>query len=470
MFTVSEHTKFQPQTNALFGAIVFVALACLLALTGCGGSNNPATTANAAGTVINFGDAPNDQIIAFELTVNAVTLTGGSNPSVLPKATEIELTHDMLAFEPLSLSTVPPGTYTAATFTVSNPEVVVVDPTTKAVTKLNATLTSSTVNVPFPSAVTIGSGASVLNFDMNLNSSVTISGSNATVTPTFTVSTATIAAGTEASENETDGEMEDLRGTITNVASPKFTIQPAQTAQPVTITTDANTKFEDGITGFSSLQNGMIVSVDATTQADGSILAKKVESETDTGTGEEVEGFITGVSCTVATACPSAANAATSITITAQKVSATSSTNAPVPATTVNVPITTSTQFRIHSNMSGGSFPAFDATTIGKAQRVEVDSDSESGDTSTNVAATKIKLQEQGFTGTVSALSGSNFTLTVDANSAFASLTGQTTIAVQAGSARNEGVSLGNNATIRIRGLLFFNGTSYTLIASRVAP
>jgi uncharacterized protein DUF5666 len=470
MFTVSEHTKFQPQTNALFGAIVFVALACLLAMTGCG-SSNPTTTANAAGTVINFGDAPNDQIIAFELTVNAVTLTGGSNPSVLPKPTEIELTHDMLAFEPLSLSTVPPGTYTAATFTVSNPEIVVVDPTTKAVTKLNATLTSSTVNVPFPSAVTIGTGASVLNFDMNLASSVTISGSNATVTPTFTVSTATIAAGSEANENETDGELEDVRGTITNIASPKFTIQPAQTAQPVTITTDANTKFEDGITGFSSLQNGMIVSVDATTQADGSILAKKVESETDTGTGEEVEGFITGVSCTVATACPSAANAATSITITAQKVSATSSTNAPVPATTVNVPITTSTQFRIHSNMSGGSFPAFDASTIGVAQRVEVDSDSESGDTSTNVAATKIKLQEQGFTGTVSALSGSNFTLTVDASSAFASLTGgQTTIAVQAGSARNEGVSLANNATIRIRGLLFFNGTSYTLIASRVAP
>jgi Domain of unknown function (DUF5666) len=467
MFTLSQDTKFQPQTNALFGAIVFVALACLLALTGCGNSQ---PTASTAGTVINFGDAPNDQIIAFELTVNAVTLTGGSNPSVLPKPTEIELTHDMLTFEPLSLATIPPGTYTAATFSVSNPEVVVVDPTTKAVTKLNATLTSSTVNVPFPSPISIGTGASVLNFDMNLNSSVTISGSNATVTPTFTVSTATIAAGSESNENENDGELEDLRGTITSVASPKFTIQPAQTAQPVTITTDANTKFEDGITSFSSLQNGMIVSVDATTQADGSILAKKVESETETPDGEEVEGLVTNVTCAVATACPSTGNAATAIAITTQKVSATSAANAPVTATTVNVPITASTQFTIHSNMSGGSFPAFDATSISKAQRVEVDSESEASNTSNSVAASKIRLQEQGFTGTVSALSGSNFTLTVDANSAFASLTGQTTIAVQAGNARNEGVSLANNATIRVRGLLFFNGTSYTLIASRVAP
>src|SRR6185437_10836395 len=102
MFTVSSNTtKFQPQTNALFGAILILALACLLAFTGCGSSNN-APNATAAGTVINFGDAPNDQIIAFELTVNAVTLTGGANPSVLAKPTEVELTHDLATFEPLS--------------------------------------------------------------------------------------------------------------------------------------------------------------------------------------------------------------------------------------------------------------------------------------------------------------------------------------------------------------------------------
>jgi Domain of unknown function (DUF5666) len=467
MFTAHCTTEFQPRTNALFGAIVFVALALLLAVTGCGSSNTK--NATAAGTVINIGDAPSDQIIAFELTINNVTLTGGSNPSVLAKPTEVELVHNTGTFEPLSLASIPNGTYTGATLTVSNPEIVIVDPTTKAVTKLNATLASSTVNVTINPAVTIGQGASVINFDMNLASSVTISGSNATVTPTFNVTSSTVPAG-EAGENDDNGEMEDLRGTITNLASPKFTIQPAQTSQPVTITTDANTQFEDGITSFSNLANGMIVSVDAVTQTDGSVLAKKIEAETDTGSGEEVEGFITSVGCAVATACPSAANAATSITITTQKVSATSSTNAPATATTVNVPISSSTEFKVHSNMSGGGFPAFDATTISVAQRVEVDSDNESGDTSTSVSASKVKLQEQGFVGTVSALSGSNFTLTVDAASAFASLTGQTTIAVQAGGARNEGVSLANNATIHIRGLLFFNGTSYTLIASRVAP
>ncbi len=111
---------------------------------------------------------------------------------------------------------------------------------------------------------------------MNLASSISITGTTATVTPTFTVNTSTIAAGSEGSENEDDGELEDVRGTITNVASPKFTIQPAQTAQPITITTDANTRFADGVTSFANLTNGMIVSVDASTQTDGSILAKKV--------------------------------------------------------------------------------------------------------------------------------------------------------------------------------------------------
>jgi Domain of unknown function (DUF5666) len=469
MFTASRyHTQLEPRTNALFGAIVFVALALLLAITGCGSSSNP-TTATSANTVINFGDAPNDQIIAFELTINAVTLSGGSNPSVLAKPTEIELTHNLVSFEPLSLTTVPNGTYTGATLTVSNPEIVVVDPTTKAVTKLNATLASATVNVPFSPSVTIGTGSSVLNFDMDLNASVTISGANATVTPTFKVTTSTVPAG-EAGEDEDNGELEDLRGTITNVASPKFTIQPAQTSQPVTITTDANTKFADGITSFSNLQNGMIVSVDAVTQTDGSILAKKVESETETANGEEVEGIVTGVTCAVAAACPSAANAANSIAITTHKVSATSSTGAPQTATTVNVPIGTGTKFLIHSNMSGGSFPAFDATTIGKAQRVEVDSENEAGNSSTSVSASKVKLQEQGLTGTISALSGGNFTLTPDPKSAFVSLTGQTTVAVQAGNARNKGVTLANGGSVRVRGLLFFNGTSYTLIASRVAP
>ncbi len=466
--TVSAQPR-RPWTSALFGAIVIVAICAMLVATGCGSSsNNNVSAVGPNSTTISFGDATNPQVIAFEITVTAITLNGGTNPSVLAKPTEIELTHNLATFEPLSLVSPPSGTYTGATLSVSNPEVVVVDPITKAVTKLTSTLASSTVNVPFSPSVTIGPGATVLNFDMNLGSSITISGTSASITPTFTVTTASVSANNEANENDDDGELEDVRGTITSVASPKFTIQPAQTAQPITITTDANTKFSDGVTSFANLTAGMIVSVDANTQADGSILAKKVESETETADGEEVEGIITAETCAVAAGCPGAANLATSIAITTHKVSATASATAPATATTVNVPITASTKFLVHSNMSG-SFPAFNASTIGKAQRVEVDSENEAGNTSTSVAANKIKLLEQGVTGTISALAGSNFTLTPDPTSAFVSLTGQTTIAVQGAGARLKNVTLANGTVVKARGLLFFDGTSYTMIASRFA-
>ncbi len=54
-------------------------------------------------------------VIAAEVTVTAITLNGGTNPSVLAKPTEIELTHNLATFEPLSLVSPPSGTYTGAT-------------------------------------------------------------------------------------------------------------------------------------------------------------------------------------------------------------------------------------------------------------------------------------------------------------------------------------------------------------------
>src|SRR5947209_1622454 len=281
--------------------ILAVLLSSLLFLPGCGsgGSSSITSTPTSANTTINFGDATNDQVIGFEMLINSITLSGGSNPSVLPKPTEFEFVHAAGVLEPLSLVSVPAGTYTGATIGVANPEVVVVN--AGVPTKIPATLTTSTVTVTFPSPITIGAGAAVLNFDLNLATSITVNASNtaASVTPQFTATTAAVPANNNDNEDNEHGEVEDVRGAITNVASPKFTIQPAQTAQPMTITTDANTRFSDGVTSFANLTNGMIVSVDAATQADGSILAKKVESETETANGEEVEGIITAETCAV---------------------------------------------------------------------------------------------------------------------------------------------------------------------------
>lgn len=72
-----------------------------------------------------------------------------------------------------------------------------------------------------------------------------------------------------------------------------------------------------------------------------------------------------------------------------------------------------------------------------------------------------------GITGTFSP--GSSFTLTVGSTSAFASLTGTTTVTVQTQSGTEvKNVTVSNSASVGVRGLLFVNGSTYTLVASRI--
>jgi hypothetical protein len=438
-------------------------LAVAFVLVGCGGggkSNNPMTsTGQGASLTINAGDATNDRIIAFELTINSITLMGGSNPTVLSTPTEIEFAHDAGTFEPVSLTNVPSGTYTGATVTASNPQVVVIDPSTHQPTKLTTTLSASTINVTFNPSLMIGSSAMVLNFDLSLASSVTISGNTATVSPVFNVTTAAVAG--ENDQDFENGKMEDVRGTVTSVAPPKFMIKSSQASQSLTFTTDSNTRFR-GITSLTQLMNGMIVSVDAATQSDGSLLARKVETEVETGDGVEVEGFITSVT----------GKPATQITLTDQETSSPSAT-APAIGDTITIPISANTSFSVqsdHVDLSGVS-AAFDANNIGPGQRVEVDRDHESElEKSDSGSSARIKLKQQALSGTVSALTGTpgTFTLTVASDSAFAMLSGKTTVTVRVQNSTQLKNAVANGGAVRVRGLLFFNGTSYTLVASGI--
>src|SRR5262252_11195317 len=88
-----------------------------LLLTGCGGGkNNTITAAPGSGTVtIQTGDAVNDQVVKFELTISSITLTGVSptatTGNLLSHPAEVEFTHQAATFEPLTLANVPQGTY-----------------------------------------------------------------------------------------------------------------------------------------------------------------------------------------------------------------------------------------------------------------------------------------------------------------------------------------------------------------------
>ena len=130
---------------------------------------------------------------------------------------------------------------------------------------------------------------------------------------------------------------------------------------------------------------------------------------------------------------------------------------------TVPVSVNANTQFMVHPDRLFMTAPAFDATHIGKGQRIEADSST----TASPLLATKVKLREQALVGTVSNASSTGFTLTPSPTSAFATLSGATSVAVTFASGANEVMVPANGSTIRVRGLVFVNGTAYSMIAAR---
>src|SRR5215813_13450340 len=138
--------------------LLWVSFAIVLALTGCGGGNtkNPVQLTGTP-VMLQTGDAVNDQIAKFELTISSITLTGAGGTAntqdLLSAPAEVEFSHQAASLEPLTPAHIPAGTYSGATMTVSNPEVVAV--IGGVATKLTTNLSSATVNVTFSPNVTI---------------------------------------------------------------------------------------------------------------------------------------------------------------------------------------------------------------------------------------------------------------------------------------------------------------------------
>jgi hypothetical protein len=447
-----------------YGAVLGLISALALSV-GCGGnSTQPSTRLSAV--QLKIGDAPSDRVIAFEITVNSLVLTdtNGGSVSVLSSPTQVEFSHLSATMEPLSINNIAQGNYTAATITVSSPQVTFIDPTTGQVIEKNATLTTNTATVNFNPSLSINGTLTSLNFDFDLNlpSSVSIdANNNVSVTPVFTASAATIVA--ENVQEEDDGEIDDLVGFVTGASGSSFSISAQDVSQTLNFAVDGNTQFE-GVGGVSGLSNGMIVEVEAVTQPDNSLLAKHVEVKVANASGEEAEGLITQVSGVPASQF--------SIAV---REEAAPGTIFPPLGSILTVNLTPNTLFNInkdHVDLSNLPFvPRFDATSLAKAQNVEADTNNPS---STNFAAQSVELQQQAIVGTVSAYtqSGSqaSFALTVPSDSAFAMLTGSTTVMVfQQSSTELKGITAINNGdTVRVRGLLFLDLGTYKFVARRI--
>jgi hypothetical protein len=452
-------------------------LAAALLATACGSGSastgGPGPGGGASSPMqVRIGDAPSDRVISFEVTVGPITLTptSGTAVTVLAATRRIELTHLSGISEPLALLGVPQGSYSSATLTVQKPEITFLN-NLGVVTKIEPAFNQA-ITVNFGSPITIGPSSSVLNIDLSVANALTFDGlGNVTgvnlSASSFTFSSSVVAA--EDHQHPEDGEMEDISGKVTSVSGNSFTMTVGQSGAILTFVTDANTEFKEGAT-LATLAN-MMVTVEGSTRADGTLYAKEVEG-VENENGAELEGNILQVT----------GNPATELSILTQDGQGSGVDDTKV-GTTLTADVS-GAQYRVSKgniDTSGiGSLPAppnfpFDASTVHAGQRVEVDSASTL--TGTSLVAEKVKLQQQTLTGTVSGLPGATsagpvtFTLTLPADSAFATLSGKTTVTIfwQGGTDLHKLTSVNNGDTVRVRSLVFFAAAQVNAIARRIS-
>ena len=450
--------------------LTFMLVALIALAAGCGGgggttANNPGPTPSPAGTTstqVRFGDAPADSVIAFEVSVSSLSLTpaaGGAPIAVtVPASNRIELTHASGKFEPFVAGNLPQGTFSAANLTLVNSEL----------TFLSGTGTAVHINGPASASITIPlspnlaiSGPLVLNIDVNVGASITTVGgvvNGIAFTPTSFSITAK-APGAAANQQDDDGEIEDVQGTVTAVSGSSFTLKVGQAGSSLTFATDGTTQFKDGVTTVASLLN-QVVTVEGFTHADGSLFAKEVEG-LESNTGAEVEGLITAIS-------------GSTLTVNAHDGIGSGMDDTKLGASfSVNIAGLSASKFRVKAgNGFGGGLPSatfpFDATTIHQGQRIEVDTNAAVPPASGAITPDKINLQQQGVSGTVANNAASTFDINLATDSALRIISSQTVVHVTTNSSTDTRVSVANGGSVQVRGLLFWNGTSWQMIARRI--
>jgi hypothetical protein len=461
--------------------IALLAAALLLSACGGGGSGSsamvntpPATTQPSTTTVqINLGDDPADRLVAASVTVNSVSLMNASGASVAVMSTPrpMEMMRLMGTVAPLALAGVPPGTYTGATMTFGAATVTFVD----ASTGLPVQRTVSgpmTTTVMFGSPLVVGTAPMVVNLDMDMAASIGIDVvGNVSMTPSLHEFHNPAVTGSADPE---DGGMHGLTGMVGSVGGNTFTLTMMQGIAGVSMASVAGTQYA-GMSGMGTMNGGVLVTADAAMLPDGSWMANRVQLRMASG-GAMAAGVVTSLIGTPLTQLVLVMHDGIGAGMTETNLAGT---------TTINVADTTT--FSIDSrdvDLTGLPFtPRFDRATVARGQRIETASAGrmmQSGGMQgmmggSTLAATSINLGQQGLRGAVSgyAQTGSQatFTLTVPADSAFAKLTGATTVAVyqQAGTKLRGLPNISNGSVVQVRGLLFLDSGVFRLVAGRVS-
>jgi len=266
-------------------------LALALSFSACNGVSNSSSSTpppNTQGQVFATGeDAPVSSVVAFNITINSITLNNGSTTAqVLSTPTTVDFGRLIGLRSLLGFNTVAPGTYTSATFTFATsnpaPSINYVDLTTNPPSIGTATGTSSspTVTVAFPAGapLVVGSnGLAGLHMDFDLRQSLAMDGTGNLTINNGTIAVTPVLDVMAVSASGDLGQITEFTGNIVsvNTAGNSFVMQGPYGFQE-TIDVNSSTLY-NGSNALSSLMANGIVSVEGTVQATGAILASSVE-------------------------------------------------------------------------------------------------------------------------------------------------------------------------------------------------
>jgi hypothetical protein len=450
----------------------FLGIAGSLALSatliaGCSSAVSPSSLSNIASAAVDvpvlITDAPSDQLLAFTLTLNSIVLTdsAGKTASILATPTTIEVCHLNGMQEALVTAKIPQDTYTSATITFSSPQITYIDTTTKLPISVTPTLATTSYTITFPTAITVSNTSTSLLIDLLAGQSVAISGTTVTVSPVFIIKP--VPPATALPPVGLNGTGMEQHGTVVSASGTTLVVQPPSGAN-ITFTTNTATSYQ-GVSGLTALTAGELVEVDFSLQTGGVLLANRVELEPPPPAGimpNKLSGPVTSVAAgtgfkmVLMQGCGSPVPVASSVAASIFAVT--------TSATTV---FAITPQF---ISMTGLPFtPSFSSTNITAGQTVGVVASSITG---TTAVAANVYLIPQTVGGTVTAKSiGGNYTvytITLASGSAFASLSGATTITVYTSTATavpsaTNAIAVGS--TVRFNGLVFKTGTTFSMVA-----
>jgi hypothetical protein len=464
-------------TTRFLGIAGSFGLAAALVL-GCSSSVTPGTATNIgspASTVpVLITDAPSDQLVAFTLTLNTITLTdsAGNTASILPTPTTIEICHLNGIQAPLVTASIPQDTYTSAVITFSDPQITYINSSGQPVS-VTPTLATTSFTFTFPTPFTVNNTSTSLLVDLLAEKSVAISGTTVTVTPVFSIKPVPPAAAAPPPSQNGTG-MQQM-GTVVSVSGTSVTLQPGS-GPDFTVTTNSATILQGpNFTSLSALTVGEIVQVDFIVESGGTYLATRIQIPPPPPNGQQpnmISGPVTSVSSgsfkmvlmqgAGPSAGPVAATAVSVVTVTT--TGSTTFAIAPQFVTLTGLPFT----------------PTFTSANLSPGQTVGVVTSAFSASAGTATAST-VYLAPQTVDGTVTAIATSGaytaYTFSLASGSAFTSLSGAATITVYTGAATAPppaSTAAGATApppiavgsTVRFNGLIFNLGSgSFAMVA-----